>query len=150
MKKLRILSFVILLAMVVTTLMPVAGATPYANYFLSTDGWTLPTPAAYVPVKVIDFKTKEEGKLSKPQDMFIADNGNIYIADSGNNRIVVLNSNHEFLFDIKGDPNNPNDPANLNNPSCVFVDPDGTILVADFGNKRLVEFTERGNFSTHI
>lgn len=134
----------ILVALIVTSFIPVTAATPYANYFLTADGWALPTPAAYVPDKIIEFKTVEEGKLKNPKDIFIADNGNIYIADSGNNRIVVLSPEYEFLFDIKGE--GPNDPSALSDPTCVYVDPDGTILVVDAGNKRLVEFTERGNF----
>ncbi len=146
MKLRKFLCMIIVFVITLPMVLPAYGATPYANYFLSDDGWNLPTPAAYKAVKVIDFKTKEEGKLTAPSDLFIAKNGNIYIVDSGNNRIVVLNSKHEFLFDVKGNPDDPEDPANLNNPKGVYVDSNGTILVADYGNKRLVEFTAKGSF----
>ena len=103
----KFICMAILVALIVTSFIPVTAATPYANYFLTADGWALPTPAAYVPDKIIEFKTVEEGKLKNPKDIFIADNGNIYIADSGNNRIVVLSPEYEFLFDIKGEGPQP-------------------------------------------
>ena len=50
----------------------------------------MPTPAAYIPDEVIYSEKLECGKFSSPKDMFITDDGTIYVADTGNNRIVVL------------------------------------------------------------
>ena len=123
-----------------------SASTPYANYFMSTvDSYSsnLPTPEAYDLLAVIDFPDTASGKLSNPEDIFIGPDGKIYVADTGNNRIVVLNKDLTFDFEITG---YEEDGSKLKSPSCVFVDDDGTILVADYGNKRLVEFTKYGNF----
>ena len=121
---------------------------PYSNYFIVSDttdqfSTVLPTPEAYKIKSVIDFPDTATGKLKDPQDMFIGPDEKIYIADSGNNRIVVLNKDLTFDFEITGFEE---DNSKLNQPTSVFVDDDGTILVADFGNKRLIEFTKFGNF----
>ena len=85
----------------------------------------------------------------------VADNeGNLYIADKGNNRIVVLNK-HDFS--VIGVMRNYVDEygrkQTLNNPTGVFVtDPnkmvDGSshIFVCDNGNERIVVFDREYNY----
>ncbi|MBQ8164783.1 MAG: YIP1 family protein [Clostridia bacterium] len=121
--------------------------TAYANYYIASNGNIFPTPAAYEVSSVLDFPSVETGKLSNPQDLFIGDDGKIYIADSGNNRIVVLKKNdkNEYVFDFEI-TGSESDGSKLLEPRCVFVDEDGEILVADYGNKRLISFNKYGNF----
>ena len=66
----KFICMAILVALIVTSFIPVTAATPYANYFLTADGWALPTPAAYVPDKIIEFKTVEEGKTQESEGYF--------------------------------------------------------------------------------
>lgn len=146
----RILCFTLLIMIVLQTSLSVFANTPYPNYFIAAGSWSLPTPAAYEPTKIIDFDKPENGKLNGPTDIFIKKNkekgDTIYIADSGNNRIVVLDSNWNFKYAISDGITDNNDPAKLNNPQGVFVDDNDTVLVADTGNKRIVEFTKYGSF----
>ncbi|MBE7065592.1 MAG: hypothetical protein E7384_07285 [Ruminococcaceae bacterium] len=121
--------------------------TAYANYYIATNGNIFPTPAAYEIADILDFPSVETGKLLNPQDLFIGDDGKIYIADAGNNRIVVLkkNAQGEYIFDFQI-TGSDDDGSKLKEPRCVFVDKDGEILVADYGNKRLISFNKYGNF----
>lgn len=125
-------------------------STPYANYFMSkVDNYSsnLPTPEAYDVYKTINNFAPDDpsvdGTFLAPEDIFIGPDERIYISDTGHDRIVVLNKDFSFAFEIKGFEE---DGSKLSSPSCVFVDTDGTILVCDYGNKRLVEFTKYGNF----
>ncbi|MDR0288297.1 MAG: NHL repeat-containing protein, partial [Clostridiales bacterium] len=155
MKFKRIVCMLILFLIVFQTGISVYAKTPYASYFLAyadtndDGGWTLPTPAAYLPLETLDFVSTEEGKLSSPEDMFLKDDL-LYVCDTGNNRIVVYQKDENGSFKFKyiiADPTklSADDPARLNSPMGLFVDDNGTILVADTGNKRLVEFTKYGN-----
>ncbi|MBQ3848161.1 MAG: YIP1 family protein [Clostridia bacterium] len=148
MKKAKLVCIFLLIAFVFTSILPASASTPYANYFITKDTArsVLPIPAPYEATMMIDFKTVEEGKLSNPADIFIADNDRIFIADRDNHRIVVLNPDKTFAFEISGDSSDPDDPRTLNQPSGIYIDKNGSILVADYGNKRLVEFTQNGNF----
>ncbi len=147
MKIKRLISLILLFGFVFSMGVASTAATPYANYYLLESDFALPIPAAYECIKVIDFKTKEEGRLSAPEDLFIDENDRIYVADTKNNRIVVLNADHTFAFEISGSGTyEEGDMAALKEPRGVYVDSDGTILVADSGNARLVEFTKYGNF----
>ncbi len=177
MKKLKVLLCFILVFVAVAQCGLVSNAaTPYANYFISTNGtekMTLPTPAAYEVVGTLNLAMTDIGSLNGAKDMELVDyevtdaEGNtvtytrLYVVDTKNNRIVVLTNQPETKeetqdlyisngfrveFVIEGDPKDPSDPATMKGPSGIHVDENGTILVADTNKFRLVEFTEKGNF----
>ncbi|MBE7056884.1 MAG: hypothetical protein E7388_05540 [Ruminococcaceae bacterium] len=177
MKKLKVFLCLILVFVSVAQCALVSNAsTPYANYFISTNGtekMTLPTPAAYEVIGTLNLAMTDIGSLNGAKDMHLVNYEGtdaegktvtytkLYIVDTKNNRIVILtnepsskvvssdlyiSNNFRVDFIIEGDPNDPSDPATLKGPSGIYVDDDGTILVADTNNFRLVEFTERGNF----
>lgn len=83
--------------------------------------------------------------LSTPQDLFVSDAGELYIADTGNNRIIRLSNRGEVI----GIYTNETQKA-FNGPRGVFVDKDGYIYVADTNNKRLVKMTADGVFVKEI
>lgn len=147
----RLKKFIILLllfSMIFSMGFSANARTPYANYYIQENTkFPKPIPAAYEVSTVIDFLSKEEGKLNKPQDMFIDNDGKIYVADTGNNRIVVYSADYKFLFQIYSDGSYAEgDLSALKDPNGVYVDPnDGSIIVADSGNGRIVEFTKYGN-----
>lgn len=137
-----------LFSLVLSIGVPAFARTPYANYYIQEKVKSaMPIPAAYETNTVIDFNTVAEGKLSNPEDMFIDNDGKIYIADTGNNRIVVLDKDYSFLFAIHSDGEyKDGDLSSLKEPTGVYVDPgNGAIIVADRGNSRVVEFTKYGN-----
>ena len=148
MKFKKFICLLILTSLVLSTGITASARTPYANYYIQEKEKTAkPIPAAYETSTVIDFLSTETGKLKNPEDMFIDEEGKIYVADTGNNRIVVYGANYEFLFEISSDGTYVDgDLSALKDPTGVYVDPkDGAIIVADSGNGRIVEFTKYGN-----
>ncbi|MCI9078373.1 MAG: hypothetical protein HFH68_05515 [Lachnospiraceae bacterium] len=114
---------------------PASAETPYRTYTM--DGWgrVLETQTAYLPNETI-IKFGEEF-LSSPNDLFITDDGEIYVADTGNSRIIVGNEAGE-LVRIIGE-------GILNTPRGVFVTDDKHVYVADSEGMAVYEFDEEGN-----
>ncbi|HEU4322675.1 MAG TPA: flippase activity-associated protein Agl23 [Roseiflexaceae bacterium] len=87
-----------------------------------------------------------EGNARQPLDFFgprgiaVDDQGRVYLADTGNKRVVVMDSEGNFLFQwgSKG-----NAPGAFNEPIGVAVDGMGRVYVADTWNSRVQVF-ERG------
>lgn len=101
------------------------------------------TPAAYVPDGMITGTDWEIGSLAAPQDMNIADDGTIYIADTGNNRIVVLGSDYEVQKVITSYEYDGKE-CTFNKPSGVYYSLSGHLYVADTGNFRVVALDDNG------
>ena len=144
----KFVSLLLLFSLIFSMGISVSAEEPYPNYYINeTDYYAKPIPAPYTTLTVIDFPSVEAGKLSNPEDMFIDNDGKIYIADTGNNRIVVYDSDYTFLFEISSDGDySQGDLSALKEPKGVYVDPsNGAIIVADSGNSRIVEFTKYGN-----
>ncbi len=92
--KKRIMAVFALLLLINT--IPVSAATnvPYDTY--NYDYWNdvYYTPAAYVPDSSYSGADLGTGNFNKPQDLYVSEDGRIYIADTGNNRIVVLKADY--------------------------------------------------------
>ncbi|AUS95929.1 hypothetical protein CDQ84_07580 [Clostridium thermosuccinogenes] len=120
---------------------------PYETYFYDSDGTYFISPDAYVPEKVLKAKDMELGDLGlkNPSDLVVDKENNVYIADSGNNRIVILDENYRFKFEIK-EFYADGSVQTLNAPAGLFVTEDGRIYVADSKNFRIVLFEKDGTF----
>ena len=80
---------------------------PYDTY--AYDYWedAVATPAAYVPGRAIagqdlQYNGESIGAFVSPQDLCKSEDGEVYVADTGNNRIVVLDSTMsrvEMIYD---------------------------------------------------
>lgn len=125
---------------------------PYRTFTEDSYERTIMTQSAYSPVGVLAQEipvVNEKGEteyssLQRPQDLFIADNDDIYIADTDNNRIVHLNEDGEFirLITVSESP--------LKQPQGVFVVKNGDIFIADTGNKRVVHLDRNGKLLKEI
>ncbi|MCU6711598.1 YIP1 family protein [Paenibacillus sp. J5C_2022] len=93
----------------------------------------------YLPDRAIDLQELEI-PLQGPSDLFAAENGDMYIADTGNNRIVQLNSEGGFIRSI-GDADGP---GKLDGPEGVFVDSEGAVYAANTGGGTIVKFAPNG------
>ncbi len=152
--KILILSLVLIL--VLGTVFSSAAYTPYDTYTYSIDGKALSSPMAYRPEDSIDsFDMKLDspqlgGKvLGESNDLFADENGCVYIADTGNNRIVVLDKYLTATGVLETYVDEFNKTQTFSKPKGVFVsDPNltsdtedtGMIYVCDTGNKRVVVF----------
>lgn len=114
---------------------PASAETPYRTYTMDGYGRVMETQTAYLAQETI-IKFGEEF-LSAPSDLFITDEGEVYVADTGNSRIIVGNESGE-LTRIIGE-------GILNTPKGVFVTENKHVYVADSEAMAVFEFDEKGN-----
>ncbi|MBE6717655.1 MAG: hypothetical protein E7574_00165 [Ruminococcaceae bacterium] len=128
--------------MMLIGVIPAAAASSYGTYTYSQDGWGVASPDAYTPERIIDSNVIGlEKKLKNPTDLETDEDGNVYIADAGNNRIVVLDKYYNLKFIVSEFVNSNGIPDSLKNPNGVFIG-NGKIYVADTDNKRIVIFEQ--------
>ena len=132
----------------------------YDTFTYSIDGEPLMSPPAYTP-DVKSYTSFDMGllnnggvKLSGASDITTDDDGNLYIADSGNNRIVVLNKrDYKVIGTISSYVDEYGKPQSLKAPTGVYItDPDKMvdgsthIFVCDTENRRIVVFDREYNY----
>jgi hypothetical protein len=104
----------------------------------------IPIPKTYVLKKIIynpgslgDIK----GTFKSPEDLFINEQGYIFVADTGNNRIVKLSGEGEIVSAFYGPEEKP-----LLMPRGVYADKDGNMYIADTGNQRILHLSSTGEY----
>ncbi|MGO4539501.1 hypothetical protein [Paenibacillus sp. 2TAB19] len=131
-------------AMLLTALPPVQSfaATPYDGYTINNLRQDVHSINGYVYERSIDGYELSSGPFVAPEDVFLGDDGTVYVVDTGNSRIVHLDKDNNVIK-IVGDPEGD---GMLNEPKGVFVKPDGTIFVADTKNQRIAIYDKEGKF----
>lgn len=111
------------------------------GYILATDGKTrMAMPKPYTVERVIStISGSETPDLNNPSDLFLAENGDYYIADTGNRRVVRLNNNFEYVAEY-----NANDI--LKAPEGIFVLPEGDMFIADTEGSKIVHLDPEGEW----
>ena len=117
---------------------------PYDTY--NYDYWedVYYTPAAYVPDDSYSGIKVGSGAWNNPQDFCVAEDGRIYVADTGNNRIVVLDSSMNLIMNIEGFMNEGAQDT-FDTPSGVFVSSKNELYIADTNKNRIVVLDKGGN-----
>jgi hypothetical protein len=110
---------------------------PYIGYVYDSWGRAVLSPNGYLPDRAVTGTDIGAGTLRKPQDLFIAADGDIYIVDTGNNRIVVADPTFTLKHTIESFETN-SAPEVFSAPEGIFVTPSGEIYVADTGNHRVL------------
>lgn len=139
----------ILIVMVLSGAIAPAQVSANDNYSYSFWGEPVPAPDPYNLQKVMYGDDWNIGPLSSPQDLYSGQDGRLYIADTGNNRIVILNRQLE-LAHVISEFEREGQKDQLNQPEGVFADAQGNIYVADTENHRVVEFDAKGKFTRII
>ncbi len=122
---------------------------PYDTYNYDYREYIHYTPAPYVPagsIEGIDLTYNGEplGKFVNPQDLCQADDGNIYVADTGNNRIVVLNNKMDEVVNVITTFDNNGTEDTFKQPYGVCVSEAGQVYIADSQNRRIVVLEKDG------
>ena len=105
------------------------------DYVIDNDGERLATPKTYLVKDVITYLGENGGNLYEPKDIFIDKEDYIYIADTGNNRVVKLDSEGNYVRSYTGSDS-------LLSPQGVYCTEFGSIFVADTGNQRVANIDE--------
>ncbi len=138
-----------ILCLILSTLLLVsepigATAVPYKGYNYYSQEKYAPAPAAYVPDRYVTGTDMGAGPLKDPTDLFVADNGLLYVLDSGNNRILILNTDFNLVEVIaSGRRGSVEEPFNM--PSGISMSRQGVLYVADTGNNRVIGLDSAGN-----
>jgi DNA-binding beta-propeller fold protein YncE len=125
----KILPIALLLVILCFPASLVRAETPFTTWTLGPGKQFYRTQDAYYPYAEIDLDIKAA------EDMFIAQDGSIYIADTGNGRIVKLD-NFEIVNTYGEDI--------LQSPTGIFVDDQGNLYVADAKLNSIFIFDPRG------
>jgi DNA-binding beta-propeller fold protein YncE len=86
-----------------------------------------------------------EGLFDGPADVFVAANGDVFVADGyRNSRVVQFSKDGKFIRKIGGVKGT--EPGQFNVPHSVVVDSKGRVIVADAENSRIQVFDPSGKF----
>ena len=80
----------------------VSAEDPYKNYIYDHKQEKKNEPQAYIPYTVLEGETWGIQGLETPADLFVAPDGEVYIADTGNDRILVLSPELSLKRELKG------------------------------------------------
>ena len=129
----------------------IVNASPFEAYLYDRVRWgqTVPSINGYVPEMSFSGQSLLVGAFSGPSDIFVTQNGHLYIVDTGNNRIVIIDIDTVYLSVIKEIDTFFNHYTNeydtFNRPQGVFVASWGDIYIADTNNARVIHLDEHGN-----
>ncbi len=143
-KKLYLIPIIVLLLSANSIQASANANVPYQTY--NYDYWNnvYNTPAAYLPEGNLSGAELGTGSFTNPQDLYVADDGRVYIADTGNNRIVVLDPDMVLEKVIDSFENNGIRDT-FKTPAGLYVTADQELYIADTDNLRVVALKEDGS-----
>ena len=141
----------IIFILMFSTVTPVFAGVPFQGYVYNFWAFTVPAPAAYIPVSSVSARDIDPslGSFNQPSDVRTDINGYIYVLDSWNNRIVIfdreLNLNrvitgfyNDGVFDTFG------------RPQGFFITDELYMFIADTDNRRVVVLDQNDNLVRFI
>lgn len=150
MKKRRILLYTLLYILLFPQLTSAASQSPYHSY--TYDYWesVVYTPDPYLPNQTFTGQGLESGSFNSPQDLTVTDEGIIYVADTGNNRIVVLTKDLQLIKVIDSFQNQNGQADSFDGPSGVYLSEKGHLYVADANHNRVVVLDQNEQLIRYI
>lgn len=107
-------------------------------------------------IEVVDIITEIKGNVevkqfSKPTDLAVSEAGNIFICDKGNERIVKVDKDFNFIQEYNKPVENTIDPNLAFAPNKLIIDTAERIYcIADGINKGLIKYESDGTFSGFV
>lgn len=144
MKFTKILLMMVIISLIATVaVLPVSAEAPYEAYTYNYYRDSVPLPAPYLPERSVLGNDLGVGNFKDPNDMYITEDGFIYILDSGNSRIICTDGDWNVIR-IISTFDNAGKADTFNNPGGIFVTEGKTIYVADTDNSRIIVLTNEG------
>lgn len=114
------------------------------SYTYNHYGEVVSAPFGYVAEEVFDGNDLGIGALKQPGDVFVANDGCIYISDTGNNRVICLNSDYslKWVWDSVKDGENA---IPLTSPKGLFVDQKNNVFICLTKSALVVKCDTAGN-----
>lgn len=129
-----------------------AGDEPYDSYNYDYREDVVFTPSPYTATSsfngsALTYNGELIGKFITPQDICRSvDEGYLYIADTGNNRIVVINDDMTKVINIIDHYVIDDKEYTFNSPSGVCVSERGQVYIADTNNRKIVVLEKNGDY----
>lgn len=114
-------------------------AVSYDSYTYSYWGKPVASPAGVTVETTYNGRQLGVGRLSEPKDLYIAPNGDAYLADSGNNRVLIFDENWKLKASVTELTDGQGKMTALKAPGGIFMDKRGHVYIADTGNKRVLQ-----------
>ena len=112
---------------------------PYKGYEYNDYEESVSAPTGYIPEFRINARTIGlETPLKNPSDLYIDNNGYLYILDSGNSRIIELNKNFALEKVFSGFKTENGEEIDFTGAQGMTVGNNGLIYVADTENTRVL------------
>ena len=90
-------------------------------------------------------------KLRNPQGIYVTENGNMFIADTGNQRILITDAAGQYLREIRDLDSGVLSEAFVFEPKKLAVDDSGRIfVVANSAVEGIIELTTEGEFLGYV
>ena len=109
------------------------------DHTINNDGSHIPTPLMYELEDSIRYLGKEYGFMNAPTDLFMDQDGRLYVCDTGNNRVLKMTATGDVLACYT----EANGVA-FSSPQGVFAAKDGTVYISDTNNNRIVRLSADG------
>ncbi len=147
MKKLfiRICGFAVAISLLSGSL-SVGAAEPYYGYNYNAWNKSVAAPNSYRPIEVYGGLDLSDCILNNPDDIFITDNGLVYISDSGNNRILVCDENMKLQRVISKIKLTDGTEEDIKGPDGLFVDNEGDVYITLPEQEKVVRIDKDDKF----
>ncbi|WP_413379446.1 YIP1 family protein [Alkalihalobacillus sp. 1P02AB] len=132
MRKFLIAAFSLLLIVLFPLQSLAADSVSYKTETLSADGEVIETQTAYIPIGLFG----QDVELLNPEDLFIDEMNEVYIADSGTQVVTRMSDNGEVI-QVYGE-------GILQQPLGIFVDEEKNLYVADYAKEAVLKFDDTG------
>lgn len=114
------------------------------SYMYNGKNESYTAPVAYSVGKVLSGIDMGTTALNSPQDLYVHDDGTIYIADTKNNRIVIVDSDFNFIREVS-EFTDGGEVKKLNGPKGIFYGPDNLLYICDTGNNQIIALDGNNN-----
>jgi len=143
-KRTKALLIAAVAALLATAGAPAASASaPYEAYTYNYYHDAVPLPAPFLPEQAVTGRSLGVGDFNQPNDLFVTEDGIIYVLDSGNARIIKLDSGWNVLHVYKTFKHDGKEDG-FANPGGLFVSGRKEIYVADTDHHRVVVLSDDG------
>lgn len=115
------------------------------QYTYDDEGKSESIPDAYEYAGAISLSDDHGVEVNNPQDLYISQDGTLYIADTDNNRILIYDRSFRYKSEITEIRLKDGRLSSLNKPQGVYAYSNGDILIADTQNSRIVRCDKSGN-----
>ncbi|MDD4297727.1 MAG: hypothetical protein PHC69_12370 [Ruminiclostridium sp.] len=145
----KAIAFFTILIMISIPQISAAEQVPYIGYTYDKWNVAIPSTVGYLPDAVYYGDLNLEVRFRSPEDMYVSEDGRIFVLDTGNNRVVVLNSDFTLNKVIETFKMSDGTDYTLFSPKGIFVRGD-LMYIADYDNMNVIVSDFEGNISLKL